>query len=232
MRKVGLLASGITAAVLVATAVTASASTSPVDQARDALRQRVLTALSNVSGGGSTPAAGRQTRELGNLALDSVTADVWVHGDHAYLGSWAAPCGLGVRIVDVSDPANPELVATAAAYNATSAEDIEVMSVATPSFTGDLMGVGLQACGEDEGLAGLDLWDVTDPANPQQLGFYPNFGVHELSLTTRSDGVFALLASPFSEPFTFFFASETVGDFQLVDVSDPRIPSSRTTGVR
>jgi len=222
MRKVGILASGITALVLVATAVTASASTSPVDQARDALRQRVLTALSNVSGGGSTPAAGRQTRELGNLALDSVTADVWVHGDHAYLGSWAAPCGLGVRIVDVSDPANPELVATAASYDATSAEDIEVLSVDTPSFTGDLMGVGLQDCGG--GLSGLDLWDVTDPANPQQLGFYPNFGVHELSLTTRSDGVFALLASPFSEPFTFFFASETVGDFQLVDVSDPANP--------
>ena len=222
MRKIRLLAFGIAAAVFVATAVAASASTSPVDQARDALRQRVLQALANVEGAGSTPAAGRQTRELGNLALEQTTADVWAHGDYAYVGSWAAPCGLGVRIIDVSDPANPALVATAAAYDGTSAEDVEVMSVDTPSFTGDLMGVGLQDCGG--GLAGLDLWDVTDPTNPQQLGFYPNFGVHELSLTARSDGVFALLASPFSEPFTFFFAPSTIGDFQLVDVSDPANP--------
>ncbi|HEU0248767.1 MAG TPA: hypothetical protein VFR38_16945 [Gaiellaceae bacterium] len=222
MARARYLACGVAAIVLVATAVPAGASTSPVDEARDALRQRVLTALANVTGGGSTPAAGRQTREVGNLALDAVTADVWVHGDHAYLGSWAAPCGLGVRIVDVSDPANPEHVATAATYDATSAEDIEVMSVDTASFTGDLMGVGLQDCGG--GLSGLDLWDVTDPTSPAHLGFYPNFGVHELGLTARSDGVFALLASPFSEPFTFFFAPPAVGDFQLVDVSDPANP--------
>jgi hypothetical protein len=218
-----LLMLGIVAAVLVATAVPAGASTSPADQARDALRQRVLRALANVTGGASTPAAGRKTRELGNLALESVTGDVYVHGDHAYVGSWAAPCGLGVRIVDVSAPASPELVATAAAYDATSAEDVEVMSVDTSWFSGDLMGVGLQDCGG--GLAGLDLWDVTDPTSPQWLGFYPNFGVHELSLTVQGDDVLALLASPFSEPFTFFFASQTVGDFQLVDVSDPANPA-------
>lgn len=147
---------------------------------------------------------------------------MWVHGDFAYVGSWAAPCGLGVRIVDVSDPASPETVATAAAYDATSAEDVEVLSVDTPSFTGDLMGVGLQDCGS--GLAGLDLWDVTDPANPLWKGFYPNFGVHELSLTARTDGVLALLASPFSEPFTFFFDPPAIGDFQLVEVTDPANP--------
>ena len=89
MGKMRLLAFGITAALLVATAVAASASTSPVDQARDALRQRVLRALANVDGAGSTPAAGRQTRELGNLALEQTTADVWVHGEYAYAGSWA-----------------------------------------------------------------------------------------------------------------------------------------------
>lgn len=43
-----------------------------------------------------------------------MNGDVWVHGNFAYVGTWAIPCGgTGVRIVDVSDLRNPELIATA-----------------------------------------------------------------------------------------------------------------------
>jgi hypothetical protein len=225
MRKTIQLALGV-AAVLITTAVTAGAATkSPSEKARTALQQRVVQALAKIDGkGANTPVAGRHTRELGELALEPTNADVWSHGDYAYVGTWSEPCsGIGVKIVDVSDPAHPAQVATAAAYPGTSAEDMQVLSVDTPQFTGDLLGVGIQQCG-DEGFGGLDLWDVTDPTDPRHLGFYENFGVHELSLTARPDGVFALLASPFSEGFTFFFGTETIGDFQLVDITDPSNP--------
>ncbi|HZA85541.1 MAG TPA: hypothetical protein VE466_01555, partial [Acidimicrobiales bacterium] len=90
--------------------------------------------------------------------------------------------------------------------------DMQVISVATDSFTGDLLAVGLQNCfleGEPPGLTGIDLWDVTDPTSPSRLGFFdvaPTDGVHEISLTKQVVGgterVVSLAAVPFSEVVT------------------------------
>lgn len=225
MKRIIQVGLGAAAVVLVTAAVSAGApAKSSSETARAKLQERMAQALAKVDGGGQTPAAGSHTREVGQLALEPINADVWSQGNYAYVGTWSDPCsGIGVKIVDVSDPAHPKQVASAAAYPGTSAEDMQVLSVKTPTFTGDLLGVGIQQCGE-AGFGGLDLWDVTNPTAPKHLGFYENFGVHELSLTARPDGVFALLASPFSEPFTFFFAPQTIGDFQLVDVTDPKNP--------
>ncbi len=226
MKRISVVV-GAAIAVSVSSGVAAGATTgqSPPENARALLQKRIERALAKADGfPGGTPVAGRHTRELGELPLEQTNADVWSHGDFAYVGTWSDPCsGTGVKIIDVSDPARPTQVATAAGYPGTSAEDMQVLSVETPAFTGDLLGVGIQQCA-GEGFGGLDLWDVTDPTHPAHLGFYANFGVHELSLTPRPDGVFALLASPFSEPFTFFFAPETIGDFQLVDITDPSNP--------
>lgn len=219
-RRSSLLAALILA---LATASVASASTDPVEPAGE-LVLRIQSALQGVGSSGNTPAAGRQTRALGSIPLAPVNGDVWKHGNYAYVGAWGIPCdGRGVRIVDVSNPAAPVEVATAAGYPHTSAEDMEVLSVSTPSFAGDLLGVGIQPCDEN-GFGGLALWDVTDPTKPAELGFLPNIGVHELGLTERSDGIYALLAVPFSEAVTDLFAPPVVGDFQLVDVSDPANP--------
>jgi len=221
--RLSLLMLALAVVVLVPTTL-ASASKTTTDPYA-ALQERVRSSLLRVEQPkGNTPAAGRQTRELGNAAVAAVNGDVWAHGNYAYVGAWAEPCdGRGVRILDVSNPASPTQVATAAGYPNTSAEDMQVLSVSTASFTGDLLGVGIQPCAE-EGLGGLALWDVTDPTNPEELGFLENIGVHELSLTDRPDGVFALLAVPFSEAVTALFFPATVGDFQLADVSDPENP--------
>jgi hypothetical protein len=103
-----------------------------------------------------------------------------------------------------------------------------VRSVSTPFFTGDLMGVGIQRCGDDPALDsqefGLQLWDVTDPNAPV---FFTEFGVghgaggvHELDLFQRGDNVYALLAHPFSE----WFDPSGHGDFMIVDVTNPSAP--------
>ena len=164
-----------------------------------------------------------------DLGMTETNADVWVHGEFAYVGTWAFPCtGRGVKIVDVSDVTNPQLIGTLAAREGTSAEDMVVRSVSTPFFTGDLMGVGIQRCGDDPALDsqefGLQLWDVTDPNAPV---FFTEFGVgqgaggvHELDLFQRGDNVYALLAHPFSE----WFDPSGHGDFMIVDVTNPSAP--------
>jgi hypothetical protein len=71
----------------------------------------------------------------------------------------------------------------------TSAEDMQVVTVDTAAFRGDLLGIGLQDCGlpdQPPGLAGLDLWDVTDPANPAHLGFFDSGGYSPASTSSPS----------------------------------------------
>ncbi len=163
---------------------------------------------------------------VGSLALPGgVHGDVWVQGDYAYVGTWRQPScpGTGVKIVDVSNPAVPARAGTLAQHNGTSQEVMRVIHVASPAFTGDLLAVGLQICG-DGGLAGVEFWDVSNPRQPDRLGFFATpgtQGVHELALVQRpSDGrVLALLAVPNSE------LSGAGGDFRIVDATDPRNPA-------
>lgn len=164
-----------------------------------------------------------------DLGLTETNADVWVHRNFAYVGTWADPCnGRGVKIIDVSDLRNPTLVGTLAGREGTSAEDMVARRVSTSSFSGDLMGVGIQRCSDDPALDsqtfGLELWDVTDPTAPSKLGEIGltngGGGVHELDLFQRGANVYALVATPFSE----WFDPVPGGDFRIIDVTDPSIP--------
>ena len=153
---------------------------------------------------------------VGALELPPPNADVWAHGDFAYVGTWSTQgCpGTGVKVVDISDPARPRLVATLAAQANTSAEDIVVRRVQTPFFQGDLLALGLQVCPGNPGPGGLALFDVTAPAAPRQLSFFDTTaesrGVHELDLLVQEDRVFALLA--------------TLARLRVVEVTDPYGP--------
>lgn len=168
---------------------------------------------------------------LGYSDLDGegLNADVALHRGYAYVGSWAAGSergrgcpGRGVTVVDLTDPSQPKPVAHLAEHPGTTAEVMRVRAVDTPFFKGDLLAVGLQACG-GEAPRGADLWDVTDPRNPRPLAFFATGvgGVHELDLIQRVDGrVLALLTVPFSEGSH----PEHLGDLRIVDVTNPREP--------
>ncbi len=229
----GLVVGAALAALLATPLVPGAAA--QVDRKQNALTARVIQAAaglrSTAADPGASVPAGRHTRQLGRLQIPGgLHADVWAHGNFAYVGTWSGPCpGTGVKIIDVANPASPKLVATAAGYPNTSSEDMEVLSVRTPAFTGDLLATGLQDCGlegQAPGLTGVDLWDVTDPHSPSHLGFFDTGagGAHEVSLTRQVRGgqerVFALAAVPFSE----ITSGGTVGDFQLLEVTDPRHP--------
>lgn len=163
------------------------------------------------------------------LGARDANGDVWVHGDVAYVGTWANPCtGRGVKMIDVSDPTAPRVIGAVAARRGTSAEDMVVRSVATASFSGDLMVVGIQRCGRQGGPSatyGVELWDVTDPYRPARLAElgvnHGGGGVHELDLVQRGDNVYVGLATPFSE----WFDPVPDGDVFIVDATDPRNPA-------
>lgn len=166
-----------------------------------------------------------------DLGAADITGDVWVHEDTAYLGTWAEPCnGLGVKVVDVSDPANPAMLGRVAGIPGTSAEDVVVRSVNTPSFNGDLLVAGIQRCdfedtGLDDDTFGVDIWNVSNPASPVHFTHFGintgGGGVHELDLFQRGPNVYALLATPFSE----WFDPSGNGDFWIVDLTNPASPA-------
>jgi len=178
-----------------------------------------------------TPTLADNFQVLGHNGLggQDTNGDVWVHGDFAYVGTWQVPCtGRGVKIVDVSDLRAPRVIGALAARSGTSAEDMVVRHVSTPFFTGDLLAVGLQRCGSQRALDrqtyGPEFWDVTNPYRPRKLSAlglaHGGGGVHELDLVQRGNKVYALLALPFTE----WFEPVPLGDFVIVDVTNPRAP--------
>ena len=166
-----------------------------------------------------------------DLGLSDTNGDVWVHENHAYVGTWGFPCnGLGAKIVDVSEPANPVMLGRVAGVPGTSTEDVVVRSVSTPSFTGDLLAAGIQRCDFDDASLdddqfGVDLWNVTDPANPVHFGHLGlstgGGGTHELDLFQRGANVYVLSANPFNE----WFDPVHPYDLSIVDVTDPAAPT-------
>src|SRR5512140_3025638 len=66
-----------------------------------------------------TGALARNVRRLGHLDLPGA-GQVTVAGNHAYVGHIPNKQDLGTSIVDISDPANPRLVATVAVGDPTS----------------------------------------------------------------------------------------------------------------
>jgi hypothetical protein len=168
-------------------------------------------------------------------------ADVWAHKQHAYLGS-AGPVeghcpSQGVRVYDLHRPSDPVHIATFADVDGepevagTWAEKVIVQRVATRHFRGDLAAVSFQRCtpGPD-GFRGFGVYDVTDPANPQQLALVASDprtrGSHELWLEVRGNRTYVYTAIIDAE-WTTRPDDDTPGpdkDFQIWDVSDPTAP--------
>lgn len=209
----------------------------------------------------STPGYAGPTSGPGEVV--GFNGDVWVHKAEsgpaagktfAYIGSWGRRrvsnttifCpGSAIKIVDITNPASPKQVAEAAAHASTTSEDVEVRRVLTALGEIDLLATGLQRC-QNEGLAGADFWNVTDPAAPVFLGFYDVSGrrpgdpvclddagkpavrgVHEIHIFQKGGRVYALLPAIFREATIAGVSSEeNCGpEFIIIDVTDPRVPT-------
>ncbi len=168
-----------------------------------------------------------------DLGATDINGNLWVHGDFAYVGTYADPCnGLGVKVIDVSDPTEPTMIGRVAGAPGTHTDMVVVRHVSTPSFTGDLLAAGIQDCIDDppadEPTFGLDLWDVSEPATPVHLGQIPIStggdadGVHELDMVQRGQNVYVLATVPWEE---WVDPVEMDADFYVIDVTDPAQPA-------
>ena len=171
-------------------------------------------------------------------------ADVWAHGDYAYVGSWGgAFCPFvshGTKVIDISDPANPVQVNTLPAPPRTGVNDVKVTHIETAFFQGDLLVVSNEDCSRIRGARGIELWDVTDPPNAELLGSFgprevprapsprPPFewgsGVHNLYLYQKGDRAFVLIVTTAAELRQIKFDPPATGDLKIVEVTNPSEP--------
>ena len=162
--------------------------------------------------------------------IKNSTADVYSHKGYAYLGTHTANGGEGgVRIFDMKDPENPvEISKFADDIPATWQEKVIVKKVNTPEFKGDLAVVSVQQLDSNhpDSKGGFLLYDVSDPHNPEKLGFWEMDkrvpGTHELYLTVQDGKPFVLSSNPYADYYTHGERK----DFALVDVSDPKNPET------
>jgi hypothetical protein len=181
-----------------------------------------------------------RVRLVGSLRLDPF--NLTAHGDVAgykklaFVGKWREECpGTGVDIIDISRPSRPVKIADTRDYADTSMEDMQAIRIGRR----DILAIGLQDCGNSatEGTVGLELYDITNPHDPQFLsifngedipGLMADHGhVHEFDLVKRRDGtVLAALASPDSEVITSDAQFRNgIGDALIVDITDPSAPT-------
>lgn len=71
-----------------------------------------------------------------------IITDIWSHGNYAYLGTFSPPCGaLGVYVVDISDPADPQKVRFLPSRPGSRVNDVKVFHFdnLASGFSGDLL---------------------------------------------------------------------------------------------
>jgi murein DD-endopeptidase MepM/ murein hydrolase activator NlpD len=178
------------------------------------------------------------TTLVGNLDPDGsgFNAGIAMSGEHVFMGTWGRPgrCpGTGVRAIDVSDPTEPVSVAAFAGgdeFPGTGAESLWVGEINSAEFQGTVGVIGLRLCENNwrgrsrAEFAGLAIYDLTDPANPEVLSTVHSGentqGVHHVDVISRGDRVLAAVTVPQSH----LHREDGVGDVRFLDLRDPANP--------
>jgi murein DD-endopeptidase MepM/ murein hydrolase activator NlpD len=173
------------------------------------------------------------TELVGHIVLDGsgFNSDIAVNGDYAYVGTSGngdvCP-GTGVRVIDVSDPAEPEAVTAFAGANqfpGTATTSVWVGEVTNNGSRRILAVVAVQLCDEDGRasvhgrFAGLALYDVGDPSSPVLLSTVHSgdrtAGVSHVDLTTDGNRLLAAATVPESH----IDHPESLGDVRVYDLT-------------
>ena len=143
-------------------------------------------------------------------------------------------------MLDTRDPSKPRVVSKLQNPPGTSVEDVVVYTAPYGPRAGrDIAVQGIQVCGgprTDTGFfRGLQVFDVTNPAQPVELGLLSTGccarGLHELEVQHRADlqRSFVYASVPTSEYADASSPSgrrdhQGKGDFRLIDVTNPSLP--------
>ncbi len=256
MRKLGILAAAAGALVFAAVGFTASRD----DLLKD---ERHFSAQAERTYKGGPRSGSSWNMEVvghNNLGIRGFNGDVWKHGNYAYVGHWGFADWAsgnnrfcperpdnGVAVINVSNPANPRRVATLQNPDGTSAEDVVVYTAPYGPLAGrDIAAAGIQWCGggrhDPDAIRGLMLWDVTDPTDPVELGFYDSGcctrGVHEFEVASQAGDLggrtFAYTTVPagsYPDPANENGLRDAAGkgDFRMIDITNPENPFEVST---
>ena len=184
---------------------------------------------------GHLPATSENVDVIGRLDLfegaeqPGRIADVSAYGDYAYLTAfWEPECDRGgVYVVDISDPASPELVTLIPSHRGTfSGEGSQVIHLETKYFSGEVLAYQNEICpGETHGVGGITLIDVTNPRKPKKLvegaGDFSVRGkaqtkaneTHSVRMWTDGDRAYAVLVDNLEDT-----------DIDILDITNPSKP--------
>ena len=214
----------------------------------------VPTTAASGEGAAGPPAASAVTLQLVGTALtepeESPLAGVHVHGNYAFVGSQSISYmppetfKTGIRILDISDPANPALVGRiplrsfeygsgvrSGDHVPHSHGDAVATRIDSAAFRGDIA-IVLQGVPDTFSVPDypmpFGIWDVTDPSDPQFLGPL-SLGNHFFAddLGDKPNDFKAVKGH-------YFYAVYSTGDPEqhekdhhvaIVDLSDPRDPA-------
>ncbi len=154
-------------------------------------------------------------------------ADVAAFGNFAYL-TVRDPEGCsdaGVAIMDISDPTAPKQVGFIDATEGSfPGEGAQVLDVKTKSFSGQILLFNNELCSL-EGLGGMTMWDVTDPAAPVVLA--ANVGdatVGEDDNPALNETHSVLGWTDGNKAYAVLVDNYETADVDIMDISDPRKP--------
>jgi len=175
---------------------------------------------------------------ISKLALSNVSegkiADVGVLGDTAYLAAWGGvTCKrTGVHVVDISNVTAPaEIGFIPSKEGSYPGEGVQALPISTPAFTGDILVTNNEQCKPGVGFGGMNIYDVTNPAEPAPLkvgfGDTTEEGVDAVPGQGKKDAneihsVFAWDAG--NKAYAVMVDNEEALDVDIVDITNPKKP--------
>ncbi len=170
--------------------------------------------------------------QVSKLKLSGVVegkiADVGVFKDTAYVAAWGgATCKRsGVHVVDIADVAAPKEIAFIPSKEGSyPGEGVQALSIVTSAFAGDILVTNNEKCKQPAGFGGMNIYDVSDPANPEVLaqGFGDADGHNRKQSAHQTHSVFAWQEG--LKAYAVMVDNEEAEDIDIVDITDPRKPT-------
>ena len=165
---------------------------------------------------------------LSNVEAGGI-ADVSVYGDYAYLAAWGGvTCKAnGIHVVDISDVASPREVAFIPSKEGSyPGEGVQVTSISTAAFTGDVLVSNNEICKDKAGFGGMNIYDVTDPTSPAPLAVGvgdSTAGGNQKKTANQIHSVFAWDAG--ARAYAVMVDNEEAADVDIMDITNPRKPA-------
>jgi len=157
---------------------------------------------------------------------DGRVADVYAYGDYAYLTAFREPvCEGGVFVMDISDLSNPTEIpesfipTTPGSYAGEGVQVIEIAGRDVLIHQNETCPGATPAPGTS---GGINLWDVTDPLNPEPIATHQ--GDKDGGATANTVHSFYAWTDRRGSTYISLVDNEETADIDILDISDPANP--------